>query len=96
MTAENKKEIEKLIENFRTLVKTHTGDVELIEIVGNKVKLKLLGACANCSLSNLSYDIILGGMIREIVPEVEIEIINISAKGGKNKKHAKFQRILKK
>lgn len=85
MTDKEIKKIKKLVEDFRVVVQSHRGDVEIVKIKGNTIYLKLLGTCVNCHLANLSYDIILGGMIREINPKVEIKF---SSEGGKkiNKK----------
>jgi Fe-S cluster biogenesis protein NfuA len=91
MTTKDKKEIEKLVGKFRILVKTHGGDVKLVSITEKTVELDLLGTCVSCPLANLSYDVILGGMIREKFPGVEIKFKKII-----KKRHAKLKRIHKK
>ncbi|MDP1688850.1 MAG: NifU family protein [bacterium] len=100
MTEKEIKKIRKLVEDFRVVVQSHRGDVEIEEIKGNTIYLKLLGACVNCHLANMSYDIILGGMIREINPKVEIKFNTILKNnkkitpkkdmGGILKKYVKF------
>ena len=94
MRAEDKKEIEQLVEKFRVVVQTHGGDVQVSDITGNIVTLKSLGACVNCSLAHLSYDTMLGGLIKEKFPKVEIQFERNSARGGK--KYAESKRIYKK
>lgn len=80
MTEKEIKKIKKLVEDFRKVVQSHRGDVEIVEIKDNTIYLKLLGSCVNCHLANMSYDIILGGMIREINPKVEIKFTHPSLK----------------
>lgn len=77
--------IQTIIDKFRPYIQMHGGDVELLEIVeadpstgsGQVVKIKVSGACVGCALANQTYNGMLGGMIREEVPEVkDIMIIN--------------------
>jgi len=69
--------VEKIIEKMRPYVHMHGGNVELLEIKNNVVKIKVTGACVGCGLADETYGSMLGGMIKEEVPEVgSIEIIN--------------------
>lgn len=68
--------IQKIIEKMRPYVNMHGGDVSLVSIESSVVKLKVTGACANCHLSQMTYNEMLGGMIKEEIPEIkEIVII---------------------
>lgn len=65
------KKIEKIIEKMRPYVQMHGGDVELLEIKDNIVKLKVSGACVGCGMADMTYNQILGDQIKEEVPEVK-------------------------
>ena len=49
----------------------HGGDVSLVDIKDGVVKLKVMGACAHCYMSSETFDGMIGGMIKEEVPEVK-------------------------
>lgn len=53
----------------------HGGDVELLEIADGVVRIKISGACVGCRLANQTYNRMLGGMIKEEVPEVKEIVI---------------------
>lgn len=70
---ENK--IKRIIEDVRPFIQMHGGDVELLEVADGVVKLKVSGACVGCSLAGQTYDMMLGGAIKEKVPEIKEVII---------------------
>lgn len=67
--------IKEIIEKFRPYIQMHGGDVDLVDIVNDTVKIKVVGACVGCSLANQTYSVMLGGMIKEECPEVKNLII---------------------
>jgi Fe-S cluster biogenesis protein NfuA len=67
--------VQKIIEKVRPYIIMHGGDVSLVDIKNNIVKLKVTGACAHCSLSDLTFNKMLGGMFKEEVPEIKDIII---------------------
>jgi Fe-S cluster biogenesis protein NfuA len=75
--------VQKIIDKVRPYIQMHGGNVELLEIVesnpstssGQVVKLKVSGACAHCQLSDETFKVMLGGMIKEEVPEIKNLII---------------------
>ena len=54
--AKLREEIEKALEELRTGLKTHGGDVELVDVNGEKglVKIKMHGACVGCPMSGMT------------------------------------------
>lgn len=48
--------IKAAIDEVRPALRRDGGDCELIEVEGNKVKVKLTGACVFCSLSTATLD----------------------------------------
>lgn len=68
--------IEKIISQIRPYVHMHGGDVHLENVSDGVVTLKVSGACAHCSLSDITYNKMLGGILREEIPEIKDIIIN--------------------
>ena len=67
--------IQKIIDKVRPYIQMHGGDVKLLEITDGIVKLKISGACVGCGLAHETFDIMIGGMIKEEVPEIKGVII---------------------
>ena len=67
--------VKKIIEEVRPYIVMHGGDVSLTEIKGGVVKLKVIGACVDCAMSDLTFDTMLGGMLKEKVPEIKKIVI---------------------
>jgi Fe-S cluster biogenesis protein NfuA len=67
--------IQKIIEKMRPYVNMHGGDVEFVSLNDGIVKIKVTGACANCGLSKMTYNDMLGSMIKEEVPEIKDIVI---------------------
>lgn len=60
---------------MRPYIQMHGGDVSLVDIKEGIVKLKVSGACVGCGLADETFNDMLGGMIKEEVPEVKEIII---------------------
>jgi len=69
MASEEK--IKKIIEKVRPFIKMHGGDVEFAGIEDEKVVLAIKGACVGCALADLTYNEMIGGIIKEEIPEVK-------------------------
>ncbi|MFA4985234.1 MAG: Fe-S cluster assembly protein NifU [Candidatus Brocadiia bacterium] len=62
--------IERVIEEeIRPLLNHDGGDIELIDVVGNVVKVKLLKNCASCPVSPFTLNDFVGKKLREFVDE---------------------------
>ena len=48
------------------------GDVELVAIEGNVVKVKLTGACASCPMAQMTLKGVVEAKLKEAVPEIEM------------------------
>lgn len=77
----------KLIGLFKIFVNGHGGDLEIMKIEDNRITVAIKGACVNCSLSDLSYNTFLGGMMKKKFPQVELVFkkIKTKPKNGKNR-----------
>ena len=67
--------VEKIIAQVRPYVQMHGGDVFLVGASGETVTLQVVGACKDCSLSEMTYNNMLGGIIKDEIPEIKNIII---------------------
>ena len=72
--------VEQALDSIRPYLETDGGNVSIEEITPeNVVKLKLLGTCANCSMSIMTFKAGLEQAIRKAVPEITgVEAINLT------------------
>lgn len=72
--------VEQALDSIRPYLETDGGNVAIEEITpDNVVKLKLLGTCASCSMSIMTFKAGLEQAIKKAVPEiVAVEAINLT------------------
>jgi Fe-S cluster biogenesis protein NfuA len=71
LTPEN---VETVLDELRPYLIADGGNVELVEIEGPIVKLRLNGACGSCPSSTYTLKLGIERKLREVIPEVaEIE-----------------------
>lgn len=72
--AENQELKTKVLEalnKIRPALQADGGDVELIDVVGNVVRVRLTGACGGCPMSQMTLQMGIQRAIKEVVPEIE-------------------------
>jgi Fe-S cluster biogenesis protein NfuA len=67
--------IEKILEKVRPYIKLHGGDVRLVAVKNGIVSLKISGTCANCPLADLTYNKMVGMLIKQEAPQIKKVII---------------------
>lgn len=74
----NRKKVEQILNSLRPYLIADEGDIELINITENGiVKVKLLGACANCPLSTMTLRAGVERALIKEIPEIRrVESIN--------------------
>lgn len=66
--------VEKVLDELRPYLMSDGGNVELIEIDGPVVKLRLQGACGSCPSSAMTLRMGIERRLREFIPEIaEVE-----------------------
>lgn len=71
LTEEN---VETVLDEMRPYLMADGGNVELVEIDGPIVRLRLQGACGSCPSSTMTLKMGIERRLREIIPEVaEVE-----------------------
>lgn len=71
-TTEIRENVEKALEEIRPFLNSDGGDITLIDIIeGKHVKVRLEGACTNCSLSISTMKAGVETTIKKFVPQIE-------------------------
>lgn len=72
--------VEQALDSIRPYLETDGGDVHIDEITtDNVVKLRLLGSCASCAMSIMTFKAGLEQAIKKAVPEItSVEAVNIT------------------
>lgn len=66
--------VEQVLDEMRPYLMADGGNVELVEIDGPIVKLRLQGACGSCPSSTMTLKMGIERRLREMIPEVaEVE-----------------------
>ena len=66
-----REKIEKALNSIRPYLTADGGNVELIDITGDTVKLRLTGACGTCPMSTMTLKNLVERTLKEQVPEVQ-------------------------
>ncbi|MFQ5559954.1 MAG: NifU family protein [Nitrospinota bacterium] len=65
-----REEVEKALESIRPGLQADGGDIELVEIEGSVVKVRLTGACGSCPMSQMTLKNGVEARLKEAVPAV--------------------------
>jgi Fe-S cluster biogenesis protein NfuA len=74
--------VREVIEEIRPNLKRDGGDCELISIEGNKINVKLTGACVFCKLASATLEGIQARMIEKLGEFVRVIPVPMGYKGG--------------
>jgi Fe-S cluster biogenesis protein NfuA len=64
-------EVRAVIEKIRPALQADGGDIELVSVEGNVVKVRLRGACACCPMSQMTLKAFVEKTIKQEVPGVD-------------------------
>ena len=71
------KKVEDALSEIRPFLESDGGNIELVSITNDVVKVKLLGNCVNCSVNQMTLKNGVEMTIKKYAPEIK-EVINIS------------------
>jgi Fe-S cluster biogenesis protein NfuA len=71
-----KEKVEEGLNEIRPFLESDGGNIELLSIVKNVVKVKLLGNCVSCSVNQMTLKNGVELTIKKFAPQIE-EVINI-------------------
>ncbi len=64
-------EVEKTLNKIRPALQADGGDVELVDVEGGVVKVRLTGACGGCPMATITLKNGIEALLKEEVPAVE-------------------------
>lgn len=71
------KKVQDALSEIRPFLESDGGNIELVSITDDVVKVKLLGNCVNCSVNQMTLKNGVEMTIKKHAPEIK-EVINIS------------------
>ncbi len=76
-SSEQRDQIIEVLEIIRPYLKSDGGDVEFVDVEDGIVKIKMLGACAGCSMADVTiYQGIEQSLIEEVPGIIGVEVID--------------------
>jgi Fe-S cluster biogenesis protein NfuA len=66
-----KERVQEVLDRIRPALQADGGDVELVDIDGGVVKVRLVGACAGCPMSQMTLTNGVERVLKQEIPEVE-------------------------
>jgi Fe-S cluster biogenesis protein NfuA len=69
-----REKIETALNKIRPYLTADGGNVELVDVTGDTVKLRLTGACGSCPMSTMTLKHLVERTLKEEVPEVRTVI----------------------
>lgn len=75
-TEELKLNVEKALEEIRPFLQNDGGDITLLSIENNEVKVQLEGACTSCSVNQMTLKSGVEMTIKKYAPQIE-RVINV-------------------
>jgi Fe-S cluster biogenesis protein NfuA len=64
-------QVAQVIEQIRPALQADGGDIELVDVVDNVVKVRLVGACAGCPMSQMTLSMQVERIIKQKLPEIQ-------------------------
>ncbi|HTY39944.1 MAG TPA: NifU family protein [Candidatus Paceibacterota bacterium] len=62
---------EELLAKVRPYIQMHSGDVQLLSVKNGVATLKIYGACVGCGLADMTYNKMIGGLLKQELPEIK-------------------------
>ena len=73
---ETENNVEKALDEIRPFLQSDGGDIKLLSIENNIVKVQLEGACIGCSVNQMTLKNGVEATIKKYAPEIQ-EVINV-------------------
>jgi Fe-S cluster biogenesis protein NfuA len=67
-------QIENAIARIRPLLQSDGGDIEIVELEGTTVRVRLTGACAGCPTAHMTLYTGVEGLLRRLDPGLRVEL----------------------
>ncbi|MEY4731635.1 MAG: hypothetical protein RL681_581 [Candidatus Parcubacteria bacterium] len=73
--AATEKRVIAILDKVRPYIQMHGGDMQFLGFEKGTVTLRIMGACVGCSLADLTYNKMLGGLLKSEVPGVRKVVV---------------------
>ncbi|MEW5984128.1 MAG: NifU family protein [Acidobacteriota bacterium] len=67
----SRERVQAVLDRIRPLLQNDGGDIELVEIVENKAKVRLTGNCVGCPSAQMTLYFGVEATLKEEIPELE-------------------------
>ncbi|HWP99247.1 MAG TPA: NifU family protein [Vicinamibacterales bacterium] len=67
--------VRSVLERIRPLLQADGGDIELVEVIGNRAVVRLTGACAGCPSAHLTLHVGVEAALREEARDLEALVV---------------------
>jgi len=67
----SKERVQAVIDRIRPLIQGDGGDIELVEVVENKAKVRLTGNCVGCPSAQITLFMGVEQVLKDEIPEFE-------------------------
>lgn len=74
---ENEKKVKDIIDKLRPFLINDGGNIEFVKLENNIVYIRMMGACVNCNMLDLTLRDGIAAAIMNEVPDIE-DVINLS------------------
>jgi Fe-S cluster biogenesis protein NfuA len=71
-----KEQVEKILDKIRPSLRADGGDVELVDVEDDVVKVRLTGACGGCPMSQMTLKMGIERVLKKDLPEIK-EVIAV-------------------
>jgi Fe-S cluster biogenesis protein NfuA len=67
----SRERVQSVIERIRPLIQSDGGDIELVDVIDNKAKVRLTGNCVGCPSAQMTLFMGVEMALKEEIPEFE-------------------------
>ncbi|MBN2013571.1 MAG: NifU family protein [Candidatus Altiarchaeota archaeon] len=67
---DTKKRVEKALDKVRLALQIDGGDIKLVDVKDNVVKVKLQGSCAGCPMAQMTLKALVETAVKKEAPEI--------------------------
>lgn len=79
-----KAKVEAILNKVRPALVADGGNVELVDVKGDTVWVKLTGACGSCPMSTMTLKMGIERAIKEALPEIK-NVVSVNSPAGNSK-----------
>jgi Fe-S cluster biogenesis protein NfuA len=63
--------VQLVLDRIRPLLQADGGDIELVEVIDNKARVRLTGNCVGCPIAQVTLNAGVEAALREEIPDLE-------------------------